>query len=426
MFKKLLSSELVRNSSYYTIANVINAAVPFFILPILTRYLTPADYGIVSILQVVQSFLVILVGLNTHGAVSVNFFKMETRELRKFVGNVFLILLGSFFVLMVIGAFAYPLASSLLNIPGRWILVVAIAAFFQYLITLNLVLWQVEKRPIPYGITQISLTILNIGFSLIFIIAVSLDWRGRILGLALATILLGIAGFFSLKKRNYLRIRLDWHMIKDALKFGVPLIPHSLGGWINTAIDRIFLTSILGITVTGIYTVGYQFGMIIGLLAASFNKAWIPYLYERLKKNDYKLKISIVKITYLYFVGILLLATMIGTLGPYILRFFVGADFKDSGQYVIWIAFAYAANGMYFMVTNYIFYMKKTYILAWVTFSSAILNIALNYILIHKNGGIGAAQATMITYFFFFFLVWALSHKVYPMPWNIFKLKKNE
>ena len=74
------------------------------------------------------------------------------------------------------------------------------------------------------------------------------------------------------------------------------------------------------------------------------------------------------------------------------------------------------------MVVNYIFYIKKTYILAWVTFASAGMNIVLNYFFIKANGAIGAAQATTITFFVQFIMVWILSAKVYKMPWKLWRL----
>jgi len=85
---------------------------------------------------------------------------------------------------------------------------------------------------------------------------------------------------------------------------------------------------------------------------------------------------------------------------------FVSQNFYSAYKYVLWIALGYAFQGMYFMVVNYIFYGKKTYILAWVTFTSAGINIVLNY------------------FFIKFILVWILSSKAYKMPWNIFTICK--
>ncbi|GAG28587.1 unnamed protein product, partial [marine sediment metagenome] len=210
-----------------------------------------------------------------------------------------------------------------------------------------------------------------------------------------------------------------WNSPLDALFFGVPLIPHALGGWIVTSIDRIFINSMVGVAATGLYSVGYSVGMIIGLLAHSFNLAWSPFLYEKLKENNYSTKMKIVKFTYLYDIGIVFLALALSFIAPYFLKFFVSRNFYFAYKYVLWIALGYAFQGMYFMVVNYIFYVKKTYILAWVTFTSAGVNIVLNYFFIKANGAIGAAQATTITFFVQFIMVWVLSAKVYKMPWKL-------
>ncbi|NMA74131.1 MAG: flippase, partial [Bacteroidales bacterium] len=68
----------------------------------------------------------------------------------------------------------------------------------------------------------------------------------------------------------------------------------------------------------------------------------------------------------------------------------------------------------------YIIYVEKTYFLAMATFLGASINIILNYFFIKKNGAIGAAQATTLTHFITFLVVWLYSAKVYPMPWKKF------
>ena len=71
------------------------------------------------------------------------------------------------------------------------------------------------------------------------------------------------------------------------------------------------------------------------------------------------------------------------------------------------------------MVANYIFFAGKTAVLAWVTFVSAMMNIAFNYVLIKLNGSVGAAQASALTFLVTFLMTWALSARVYKMPWKL-------
>lgn len=418
MIRKLLRSELIKNSFIFTTANIINAAIPFLLLPILTRLLSPSDYAIVSILQISISISTILIGLNAHGAINVNYFKISQENLKKYVGSVFTILITSFLLFLLLIFLSKNLLSGLLQVPGNWVLIVAVIGFFQFITTSNLVIWQAEKKSIPYGILQIAQTILNIAFSVLFVVTFGLNWRGRILGILIATIIIALISLFILYKKGYLKINKNKEYIIDALKFGIPLIPHSIGNWMMTYIDRFFIIHIISLAAAGLYSVGYQFGMIIGLVAMSFNKAWVPYLYERLEKNNDPSKKSIVKITYLFFAAIIILASFVSLISPWLVHTFVSEEFWGSIAYIPWITFGYAFLGMYYMVTNYIFYIKKTHILAWVTFSSAILNIILNYILINRYGALGAAHATFFTNLVFFIAVWILTSRTYKMPWN--------
>lgn len=390
----------------------------------MTRYLTPTDYGIVATFDVLLAVMVVFVGLSMQGAINVNYFKLKKEELREYIGNVFFILFSNFVLIFIIVFFLKTYISNMIKFPVKWIPIVIAIALCQSIFTINLRLWQVEQKSLPYGLFQISRTILNVILSLIFIVALVWGWQGRLLGVVITSIVFGLLSIFVIYKRGYIKISFNKKYIKDALFFGVPLIPHALGGWIMTSIDRFFINSMVGVAATGLYSVGYSVGMIIGLLAHSFNLAWSPFLYEKLKENNYLTKVKIVKFTYLYDAGIIFLALSLSFIAPYFLKFFVSKDFYYAYKYVLWIALGYAFNGMYFMVVNYIFYIKKTYILAWVTFSSASINIVLNYFFIKANGAIGAAQATTITFFICFVLTWILSARVYKMPWLFWRGNK--
>lgn len=385
----------------------------------MTRYLTPTDYGIVATFNVLLAVMVVFVGLSMHGAINVNFFKLSKDKLREYIGNVFIILFTNFILIFIVVFFLKYYLSISTKFPEKWIPIVAIIALCQSLFAITLGLWQVEQKSFPYGVFQISRTILNVALSLIFVVVLVWGWQGRVLGVIITSVIFGLLSIFVIYKRKYIKLSFNKKYIKDALFFGIPLIPHALGGWIITGIDRIFINSMVGIDATGIYTVGYQVGMIIGLLAHSFNLAWSPFLFEKLKENNYLTKVKIVKFTYLYNICIILAALTLSFIAPYFLKFFVSKNFYFAYKYVLWIALGYAFQGMYLMVVNYIFYVKKTYILAWVTFFSAGVNVVLNYFFIKANGAIGAAQATTLTFFIKFILVWTLSAKVYKMPWSL-------
>ena len=273
-FSNILNHKLFKNSFIYTVSNVIRNAIPFLLLPVLTRYLTPSDYGLVATFEVLLAVVVVFINLNMHGAIAVNFFKISRQELEVYIGNVVFILFISFLlVFSMIYIFKTPF-SNLIKFPEGWLSIIGVTALFQAFFTIALTLWQVEQKPLPYGVFQILHTILNMTLSLILVVFFNWGWQGRLLGIIIASIIFGFISLFIVYRRGYIKFTFNKAYIKDALFFGIPLIPHASGMWIMASIDRFFINSMVNVAATGIYTIGYQVGMIISLIATSFNQSF--------------------------------------------------------------------------------------------------------------------------------------------------------
>lgn len=386
-------------------------------LPLLTRYLSPSDYGVVATFQVLLAFLVIFISLNVNSAVSVTYFTLTKKELRIYIGNVVGIIIVNFvFILCFTCIFKEPIAR-VISFPSNWILIAVVAALSQVIISLTLILWQVEQKPIFYGKFQILQAIVNVGLSVALVVGLGWKWEGRLLGIIFALAVFGLIGSFVIYKRNYIKFSFNLHYIKDALFFGIGLIPATLSWWIITGIDKLFINSMVGVSETGIYSIAVQLGLIIGLIANSFNLAWAPFLFEKLTQVKFGTKLKIVRFTYAGFGGIILLTIVFIVIAPFFIKVFIGDDFQYANKYIAWIAVGQLFNSMRYFVINYIYYVKKTYISGGITFFTALMNAVLNYYLIKLHGAIGAAYATAITFFVNFVLTWTLCAKVYKMPW---------
>jgi len=414
---RIPGGSLARSSGTYALANLINSAIPFLLLPVLTRYLTPFDYGIVAMFQVLLGILGSFTGLSVHGAVARHYYERENLDFPNYVGNCFLILGGSAsLVALVVWALARPI-SRLSEFPATWLWAVVLVCVGQFVVLVFLAICQVRVKPFAYGRFQISLTLVNVILSLVFVVLLGMGWQGRVLGQVLAYAGFATLAFWVLRKDGWVRLTFRKEYFRSALHFGVPLIPHAFGMWAITMTDRVLITRMVSVSDTGVYVVGAQIGMIIGVCQDAFNRAWVPWLYEKLKREDPVWNAKIVKITYCYDVIIVVVALLLAWIAPWFLKFYVGKSFVGAGKYVFWIALGYAFNGMYKMLSGYIFYEKKTALLSIVTFITAITNLIVSYVLIKENGPIGAAQGTMIAFAISFVLTWFLANKVLKMPW---------
>ena len=421
LLKRVLSSSLFKASGIYAISSIFNAAIPLFLLPILTSRLTPADYGIVAMFQLIVNIIYPLIGMNLESSISRKYYDKDNTDFSSYVGTCIILVAVNLLISTAVLYFLVESVSNITHVPKIWIKYSIIACICQFLTTVLLTTYQIRIKPLNYGVYQILQSLVNIFLTLFFVVFLRHTWEGRLNAQLYTGIFFALTSVILLLYTKQININIKKKDITHALKFGVPLIPHALGGLLFTAVDRFFLTSIVGLEQTGNYSVAYQLGAVINLITISFNNAYTPWLYGELNKNCTVIKKKIVKFTYLYFVIISLLAILVITVFPIIVNVFVGKKFSSINSYSTFIVLGFVFQGMYYMVTNYIGYANKTYLLAIITISLGILKVPITYFLIKLLGPIGASVSYCITFFLFFMATWILSAKVYKMPWFSFQ-----
>jgi O-antigen/teichoic acid export membrane protein len=412
------SSGLIWSAGIYTGSNIVTAAIPFMLLPVLTRVLSPADYGIVAMFGIMVSVFSAFTGLGTQGAIEVRYFDTSRAALPKYVTGCMVILACSTLVLLLVSVLFGSALEAFSGVPRNWLLTAVLVAAMQFVVLVRLSLWLVARRPLQYGVMQIGQSALNAGLSLFCVLALGLAWRGRTYGIAAASAVTMLTAAWSLRKEGWLQWQIVPEHIRAALRFGVPLIPHTLGALLIAAVDRIMVTNLLDIRQTGIYTVALQVGMLLSLTTGAFNRAYAPWLFERLKSGDHEGKVAIVRNTYIYFITLSVATVMLGYLAPLMLSVLVGSAFRGGAGVIGYVAAGFAFGGMYYMVTNYVFFAGATARLAFITLASGVVNVLVTYALVRWYGLQGAGIGFAVSQGILFAGTWRLASKVHPMPWR--------
>lgn len=426
MPKRLKGNALLAGSAIYLVSNILNAIIPFALLPILTRYLTPEEYGEVAMFQTLIGALAAFVGLSVRGTAVRKFYdsNLGENELAEFIGAcVQILLITSLISLAVFAAFIGQF-SNWLGLDKQWVMLAVLVTAANALIQLRLGQWQVRKQAVKYGVLQISRSLMDFVLTLGLVVLFLKGVDGRLSAQVLAPITFALLAVWLLKRNNLLKV-FSWRpdYIREVLKFGVPLIPHVGGAFLLASVDRFVINSELGLAQTGIYMVAAQFAMALTLVFDAVNKAYVPWLFERLKNNSHAEKRQIVLFTYGWYVLILAGAALAFLVGPWLVTFVAGPEYAEAGEVIGWLAFGHVFGGMYLMVTNYIFFSKRTGLLSLVTITSGIINILLLFALIGSFGLKGAAYAFCIAMAIRFILTWWVAQKRHPMPWFNFKVK---
>ncbi|WP_432240598.1 lipopolysaccharide biosynthesis protein [Herbaspirillum robiniae] len=412
------AKSIVGPALIYTATGILSAGIPFLLLPLLTRVLTPEEYGQIAMFSVILTLLAPFTGINTHSAIGVRYFSLGHRELRQYVFNCLLILAASSATLLVVVIVFGGMLEHFAKLPISWLVVATLTAAAQFLLQTQLVLWQSSKQPLKFGALRLSQTILDAGSSVALVAGFGLAWEGRVSGIAIATVSAAAIALICLVRGGWIIPTLDREHIRNALSFGAPLIPHTIGAVLLAMADRTMISNLIGVAETGLYMVALQVGMVLYLLTDALNKVYAPWLMETLKAQDGERDRRIVRYTYVYFSALLLLALLLGLSASPLLQLVAGNQFQAAAPNVIYIAFGFAFGGMYYMVTNYVFFSGFTGRLAFVSLSSGLVNIGASYVLIKHHGVIGAAQAFMLSQAMLFLGTWALAQRCKPMPWR--------
>lgn len=419
MAARLIDSQLFRRAGIYTIANAFNSAIPLLLLPVLTRYLSPEEYGLVAMFAVLTAVVTAIAGLGTHGAVTREYFMRSRDEFAGFVGTCIYILAASSLALLGLIVLIGSLVSGATGIPEHWLAAAVLMGAGQLLCSIGLAIWQVRGLPVAYGAFQIGVSLCNALLSLVLVIGLEMGWQGRVIGQVAAVAAMGVSAIAMLAHGDWIRFRFSGEHARRALRYGVPLVFHALGATAVAMTDRTLITNLVGIDETGLYVVAAQIAMVITFVADSFNRAYAPWLFQKLKEDDPAVRRRIVIGTYWYYAGVLSLAGLLIIGAPALIGLLVGPKFSASTQYIFWLSLASAFGGMYYMVTLYIQFSGKTEQLAAVTLSVGALNVLLCYVLIHWQGGIGAAQATAISQLLTFLATWAIAARLIDMDWRL-------
>lgn len=388
----------------YTIANYLIKGLAFFTLPIFTRLLSTADFGIYNTFLAYENILTVILGVSFYSSFNAARFKFSKIE-RYISGCITFSAIVSLVILLFM-QIAYPIYSRYLGLD-RWLLVLlivysfstAIITYYNSYVGLD---YQYKKFILISAIGAIG----NIVMSLLFVLTVFSNSRGvgRIVGMSIPTIFLSIYILIFFLSKN--KPNLDKSYIKYALLYCIPIIPHSLSQIILNQFDRIMITSIVGESESGIYSFAYTMFSILLITITSIDKVWGPWFFDNLRENNYS---KIKKKSTQYGLLMAVISSLLMLIAPEIIKFLGPKEYWDAIYCVIPIVIGGYFSFLYYIPCQVEYYYAKTKYIAVGSVVAAIINVILNFVFIQKYGYIAAAYTTLASYLLYFFFHYLIS-----------------
>lgn len=390
-----LNKKAFLSGSWYAISNIFLRSIAIITTPIFTRLLTPSDFGIISNFTAWSSILVVFINLSMTYSIG-NAKLYFKKEFDSFIASIQLLsnLLAILFFI-IIYFFSEPI-SSITDLSVSILLIMVVYMFF--LPTLDYI--QAKYRYKFLYKSNIFIAVFNTLTSVLFsfiLISIFNDNRviGRLIGIVLPVCILGL--FYNVKL--LLDLSKDFKIIinhwKFALKLSLPMIPHALSMILLNQIDRIQIMQYCGSTDAGLYSFGYSYALILSIALNAISQAWVPWLYERYDKKEYKI-IRIVNDFMMFSVSI---ATILFILiSPEVLSVLGGKNFSSAQIVIIPLTIGFIYQFTYGNYTNLELYHGKSIIIGVASLLAATLNFILNMFLIPVFGYQLAAYTTLIGY----------------------------
>jgi len=417
MFRQLL--RLSKQSITYGLGVAVSQAVAFFLLPVYTRYLTPADYGGLEIFQTTLSILLIIFVMGLTTALFRSYFNYDDEEKRKtVVGTAFIFLTGtSFLFLLILVALAGDFSALFFGSVEYtfYFRVIFLTLFFDVGIVIAFSVFRAREESKKYAIFAVIRFLATAGLNILFVVFLHKGVLGILLGGLIAALLLYSVLLRSIIKNA--KLGFSTTELKEMLSFGLPLVPAGLAAWIMTMADRYFLQFLSTSQELGLYSLGYKFGMIIQvLIVGPFNLAWAPFLLSIAKEKEARQVYSSV-LTYFALVAIAV-ALVLSVLSKELLIVATTPPFYAAYRVVPLIAVSYVLYGCYFVFNPGTLIAKKTKYVAVIVGAGAIVNLGLDYLLIPGYGMMGAAVATVVSYLLLPIGMFFLSGRYYPVNYE--------
>ena len=396
--------ETLKHTKNYFSADIAIKALGFISIPIFTRLFTQEDYGIVAVFSSYVGIMTVILSLNSYTAVG-RYYYEKTHDFDEFIGTT-LVFVGIVFCLTIpVYILFNNKITNLMQLPKPLPIYLIFTCLFTIIYSIYYQILVPQRRSKEAAI--ISALKGYIGFGVAVLLVCLLN-ESRYLGRIWSTLLVGLifSIYFITKIFKYSKLCFRTKHIKYILNYSVPLIPYALSGIILAQFDRIMINNIINTASAGLYSLGYNIGMLLLIVIGSTQTALMPDFFKFIDDKEYnrldnlvKKVFSIITITAL---GLVLFAQEIGII-------LADKKFHEGLQVVPIVVIGYVFFAMFTIYGRYIGYKKKTIFSSIIALTAGISNIILNAIYIPKYGYVAGAYTTVVSYFIMFILAWIVA-----------------
>lgn len=417
MEKKSKYTYLAKNTILFTISSFGSKILSFFLVPFYTAILSTEDYGTADLITTTASLLIFAFTINI--ADSVLRFVIERKDNREEILNFGLkvLAIGSIILAFFILLCRYL---GLIEWTDYYYLLLFLTFFTSALNGIITNYLRAIDKIAAVAVSGIITTATIIGCNLLFLLVFHMGVIGYMLSNILGYVTSILYSVFLIRKEIFLILRSSCNKnTKVAMcRYSIPLIFNGIAWWMNSSIDKYFITAMCGVGINGIYAVSQKIPSILSMFNTIFGQAWN---LSAIKEFDSEDKDGFFSNTYeIYNTGLVITCSILILINIPLAKLLFSNDFFAAWQYSSILLMSMLFSAMSSFLGSVFSAVKNSRIFAVSTVTAAIVNMILNAVLIPWFDALGAAIATLISFFSVWLIRLLCVRKYIRMRVNVF------
>jgi O-antigen/teichoic acid export membrane protein len=384
---------LVNSLAAYQVADVVSKFIAVLLLPVYTRYIPPAGYGVVELLANGVILISILVRFGMIESFLRFYFSDDDQARRDALARrtAGFLLLTTTVVSIVLAALAEPLSKVVLGYRDSATFRIAVLGLWAFTnLELAYALLRVEERLRTYATASLINVGLTIGASLALVVGLGQGARGLLLGNygASTVVLLGL--WWTMRRRLLTR-----HPFAEShgvlLRFGLPTVPAEASVYALSIIDRYYIFHHRSASLAGLYSIAVKLAGAVAFIVRAFQYAWPPLAYS-VRDDAEAARLYGLVTTYYVLVSGMVVAGL-ALLGRWVLRLLAAPAYFGAYRALPWVALGWALYGLWVVFLVIAGRAKVTTRNFPAALSGLVANVILLLILVPSLGIAGAGVA---------------------------------
>jgi O-antigen/teichoic acid export membrane protein len=406
---------LFRDAIIYGLSSILSRGLSILVLPIYTRILLPADYGVLDMIVVIGSFANLLVALEITQALARYYGDAEGEAAKRRMASTALWFTIAVYALAAAAALvaARPFAAWIFRSPDMAgplrIGLAGIAANGIFYLAQNQLRFALRSG--AYAAISLAYSAAFVGLGVLLGYGFGLGLIGVLWGQLVGTAAAAALGVWLL--RGSYRFEFDGALLRSMLAFSLPLVPSGLATFLTLYSNRLLLNGLQGLDAVGLFAVAARIAGAVGLLIVGLQAALTPLIYAHYKEPETPGQLA--RLTEQFTALALACCLVLGIYAWEILALFAQRRYTGAAPLVVFLAPATLLGQMYIFFPG-IAIAKRTRLQLYVFTATAAATIMLNWLLIGAAGLLGAAVATLAASLLFIGLWAATSQRLYPQP----------